>query len=527
MDIIINILAFVFSLGLIVALHELGHFIFAKRANILCHEYAIGMGPIIYQKKRGETAYSIRAIPIGGYVSMAGEQVEQSLIKIEQQIGLNFKDGKVSEIVLNPNHVKHETSLYVSAFDLYNQDNQGLFITGVSNQIEHTFTVLEDALYVFTEKKKMQIAPYNRSFESKTLWERFLTIFAGPAMNFILAFFLFFVVAAFEGKPLDKPEIYKVVENNPAALYGIKDNDIIKSIGTFEIKKWSDIGGALDHYRGISDVDVVVLRDGNPVTITVTPRVDINSMGLSNFDGNLIENAQIGARVATAFGKAVGTDKEPLMLPGDVIISAKEVNTGVSHVILSFRDLVDFADEFAGGKVTFTVFRGTESVDVTYEVWEKDVLDSQDISVYNSVLGIEPNTGFSLGYAFTQGFSQIGRSMMQVIKVLGLLFGGSDQVGLNDMSGPIGIFNIVGAYAKEGLITLLWFIGFLSVNIGIMNLLPIPALDGGRLVFLGIEAIIRKPINKKIENTINNVMFILLLMLFVYITFFDIGRIFA
>ncbi|HBT59879.1 MAG TPA: RIP metalloprotease RseP [Acholeplasmataceae bacterium] len=527
MDMIINILAFVFSLGIIIALHELGHFIFAKRANILCHEYAIGMGPVVYQKKKGETQYSLRAIPIGGFVSMAGEQIEQALIKKEQHVGLNFIDGKVSEIILNPTHVKHEQSLFITAYDLYDQADDGLFISGVSNQIEHRFEVLSDASYVFTEKKKMQIAPYNRSFESKTLWQRFLTIFAGPAMNFILAFFLFFVVAAFQGKPLERPMINEIVENNPAQIYGIQENDVIKSIGSFEIASWSQIGGALMHYAGSKDVPVKVLRDGNELVINVTPRVDINSMGLSNFDGNEIEYAPVGARVASVYGKAVGTDDKPLMMSGDVIISAKVVKTGVSHVILSFSDLIDFANQFEGGKVTFTVFRDETSLEVTYEIWEPGVLDSQDIPVYQSVLGISPDTGFNLGYTFTEGFRQIGRSAMQVVKVLGLLFGGSDQIGLNDMSGPVGIFNIVGSYAREGIIVLLWFIGFLSVNIGIMNLLPIPALDGGRLVFLGIEAVIRRPINKKVENTVNNVMFILLLVLFVYITFFDIGRIFA
>ena len=101
MDFIINLLAFVFSLGLIIAIHELGHLIFAKKANILCFEYSIGMGPAIYKKKGKETVFAVRAIPIGGFVSMAGEAVSTEMVKEDQTVGLNFKDGKIKEIILD------------------------------------------------------------------------------------------------------------------------------------------------------------------------------------------------------------------------------------------------------------------------------------------------------------------------------------------------------------------------------------------------------------------------------------------
>ncbi|HKL61598.1 MAG TPA: RIP metalloprotease RseP [Acholeplasma sp.] len=525
MEIIINILAFVFSLGIIIAIHEWGHFIFAKRANILCHEYAIGMGPVVYQKKKGETQYSIRAIPIGGFVSMAGEQVESSLLRKDQRIGLNFKDGKVCEINLNPEFVKSEQEMLITAHDLYDQAGNGLFISGVVNQIEQTFEVLNDASYVFTEKKKLQIAPYNRSFESKTLWQRFLTIFAGPMMNFILAFFLFIIVALATGKPVTTPVINEVIGNNPASISGILPGDKILSIGAVQVDSWSKIGDALDQYAGSYDVSIVILRNGVEQTFTITPRVDINSMGISNFNGSTIINSPNGAYIASVFGKAVGTKDKPLMLAGDVVTAVK---TGeVTKTITSFKDLILFAKGYEGGEATFSVLRDGENIEITYDVWEQSVLDSQDINKYQSVIGISPNTQFDFLYSISQGFTQIGKSVSQIIKVLGLLFGGSNQIGLNDMSGPVGIFNIVGSYASQGFIALLFFIGFLSINIGVMNLLPIPALDGGRLVFLLFELVTRKPINKKVENTINNVMFILLMALFIYITFFDIGRLFG
>ena len=125
MDFLINLLAFVFSLSLIVAVHELGHLVFAKRAGILCFEYSIGMGPLIYKKKGKETDFAIRAIPIGGFVSMAGEGLQDAYVKKGMTIGINLKDEKISEIVLNPS-LSHEKELIVEEFDLYGENNKEL-----------------------------------------------------------------------------------------------------------------------------------------------------------------------------------------------------------------------------------------------------------------------------------------------------------------------------------------------------------------------------------------------------------------
>ena len=110
--------------------------------------------------------------------------------------------------------------------------------------------------------------------------------------------------------------------------------------------------------------------------------------------------------------------------------------------------------------------------------------------------------------------------------VVGFLFGGSKQIGVGDLSGPVGIFKIVGFYASGGILSLLAFIAFLSVNIGIINLLPIPALDGGRILFISIEAVTRRKIPRKVDAIVNNVFFVLLLLLLLFVTFKDIVRLF-
>ena len=518
MDLIINLFAFVFSLGLIVALHELGHFFFAKKASILCFEYAVGMGPVLWSTRKGETQYAVRAIPIGGFVSMAGEQDLSVILKRNEKIGLNLEGDQVKEIILGDFQTA-EIEMLVDTYDLYDRNNQGLYIEGTVDGISRFLTVKKDAFYVFSKKKKLQIAPYDRSFESKTLWQRFLTIFAGPAMNFVLAFFLFLIVASIQGKPLNVNQVGNVIDGNPAILAGLQDNDKIIRIGSTDITNWQDIGTALQSVSGESDVLLRVIRNNQTIDLYVNPRVDINSMGLSNFTGSTTTGSTGGAIVGSAFGKADG-----LLVNGDIITAVKLGE--VTYPIASWADLVDFAKTTDGGSVIVTFTRGAETKTANWVVWERSVLSSQAIPSVTTTIGIEPDFSFDLGYAIMSGFTGIGDSVNQVIAVLGLLFGGSDQIGLNDLSGPVGIFNIVGQYAKQGLASFIWFVAFLSVNIGVMNLLPIPALDGGRLVFLGIEAVIRRPLNKKVENTANNVMFFLLMALFVYVTFFDILRLF-
>lgn len=156
----------------------------------------------------------------------------------------------------------------------------------------------------------------------------------------------------------------------------------------------------------------------------------------------------------------------------------------------------------------------------------KKVLKSQGQTAYSIMLGVSPQRKFSLGYSLGQSFVGVWNSFYQVITTVGLLLGGSKQIGVNDLSGPIGIFNIIGQVMKQGFISLLAFTAFLSVNVGVLNLLPIPALDGGRVLFITYEGISRRKISRKAENIINNVFFILLMLLFVYVTINDVLRIF-
>ncbi|MFP4187560.1 MAG: site-2 protease family protein, partial [Acholeplasmataceae bacterium] len=218
---IVNLIVFILVLGIIILIHEFGHFYFAKRAGILCHEFSIGMGPALYQKRKDETIYSIRGIPIGGYVAMAGESVTDALIRKGQKIGLNrTEQGVVKEILLT-DRVASEVTGQVIDFDLYGKDLDTLYIEIETSEGTRRYDVLRDAVYVISEKRKMWITPAEKSFESKPLTQRFLVIFAGPLMNFILAFLLFFIIGFFVTKPnLDDNEVGSVASGLPADTIG-------------------------------------------------------------------------------------------------------------------------------------------------------------------------------------------------------------------------------------------------------------------------------------------------------------------
>lgn len=521
-DFLINLLAFVFSLGLIVAIHELGHLIFAKRANILCFEYAIGMGPAIYKKKGKETDFAIRAIPIGGFVSMAGESFEDAFVKKDMVVGLNFIDDQVSEIVLNK-HLPHQKKMTVEAFELYAKDGEDLFISGYVDGILESYTVLENARYKLTEEKEQQIAPYHRSFESKRYLPKLLTLLAGPVFNFILAFLLFFVVISFTGKPQNSNVLGKVGENTPAASVGLNKGDKVVSVGGFDVSDWASLSSSIKALDSYENVEITYIKKGETITSTTQLdfRVDVTQLGISNITLAGVKKNPLGAEIGTVFGKTL---EEKKLESGDIITAV--VYNDVETVISNWADLTKLTETLDGGSARVTFLRNGESKTVYITVWEKQVLNSQGVSLYSASMGIQPSYKYDFLYSLTQPFKEVFNAFYSIIRVVGFLFGGSKQIGLGDLSGPIGIFNIVGMFARNGLLSLLSFIAFLSVNVGIINLLPIPALDGGRVLFISIEAVTRKKIPRKVDVLVNNIFFILLLLLFVFITFNDVLRLF-
>lgn len=334
-------------LGIIVFIHEFGHFIFAKRAGIYVYEFSLGMGPRIFKfnRKNDETEYSLRLFPIGGYVQMAGEEIEM--------------DEKI---------------------------------------------------------------PEDRRMQSKSWGQRFLTIIAGIMFNFILAIVVFFIVGLVNGATQNKPYISVVEDGINSGIVNVGDRIIA-------------VNGKKVFFTDVLVLDVQ-LNSGKPLNLKVR-----------------------------------GTDG----IDRDVILNPIEVNNN--------------------GKISYK---------------------------YGIGLGDDVKTGIlsSIKYSFVKFASLVTQMVLVIVN----LFVG--KLGLSSLSGPIGIFSVVGESARAGLINLVYLVGFISLNVGFMNLLPIPALDGGRILFLIIEKIKGSKVDVKVENIVHTIGFVLLMILMLVITFNDIIKLF-
>jgi regulator of sigma E protease len=210
---------------------------------------------------------------------------------------------------------------------------------------------------------------------------------------------------------------------------------------------------------------------------------------------------------------------------GDEIISIDGVRFD------DVNDLIDFSLAYTDGTseenpTEIVVNRDGDEETFTYVAYSEEVLQGLGYDVYFSRLGIEASSKFS----FFGSFANAGQSFLgaatSIFSTLRLLFA-SEQVGVRDLSGFVGIFSMVRQASALGILYLFQFIALLSVNLGILNLLPIPALDGGRIVFLGYEAITNKKPNQRFENLLHTIVFFLLLALMLYVTYHDILRLFG
>ncbi|MFS0782265.1 RIP metalloprotease RseP [Bacillus sp. 1P06AnD] len=416
-----TVLSFIIIFGALVFVHELGHLIFAKRAGILCREFAIGFGPKILSFMKNETVYTIRLLPIGGFVRMAGEDAEMIDIKPGYRVGLKLNsEGLVQKIILNNKDKYRDIKvLEVEEIDL----EQKLFIRGYEeedDQTMQTFQIDRKAMIV-EDGVENQIAPYDRQFASKKLGQRTMAIFAGPMMNFIFAIVIFTVLAAVQGVVVDDAKIGKLTPDGAAISSGLKTGDVVQSIDGAETSSWMDVQTEIQKHPG-KEITFLVDRDGKSLEIPVTP---------------------------------------------------KEVERDNKKV---------------------------------------------------GVIGVYQPTEKSFSHILTYGFTETYDWVIRIFKMLGTILTG--QFSINDLSGPVGIYVSTEEVAKSGILTLMRWAGVLSINLGIMNLLPIPALDGGRLLFFGVEALRGKPLDRQKEGMVHFIGFALLMLLMLVVTWNDIQRFF-
>lgn len=534
---ILGILVFLLVLSLVIIIHELGHFIAARKAGILCHEFSLGMGPVVWSKKKGETVYSIRLFPLGGFVAMAGEELKDEVIKVGDQVRVIFNEQRnVKKLILDHKEEKWQEYelVTVEKIDLVGHKKDGFFTALYIND----YAVARDAMYV-VNGKEIQLAPADRNFNTKNKRQRFLAIFGGPFMNFVLAFFVFVLFGLVRGFPAEDSSQIGIIGAASPAEGHIIEGDVITQIDGVDIFSWEDISTELDRDLSVRSVEFRLTRNGDPVFVTIEPVIEMYSVGLYSMAGageDLLLGGFFGdnKRVQVCLTENVITDEGADELSCNISNQGDEYSTFLEDDEIIEIDQVPVNDwgtvisiiqsNTDGDTIEFTIIRDGSEVEITIiEPWGIDVLDTQGLPLVDSSIGIGPMYSFNLFKSLGYGVTGIKDSSTMIFDTLALLFD-NDQVGVSDLAGPLGIYQLTSNALSQGFASLLGWVGLLSVNLAVINLLPIPALDGGRLVFLGYEALTGHKPNQKVENTLHYVMYLLLMSLFVFITYNDILR---
>lgn len=544
---IISILAFLFALGLIILIHEGGHFFFARRVDILCREYAFGMGPQLIKTKKGETVYALRAFPIGGFCAIAGEEMEEDPLDTMEEVKLLIEDGVVTKIILdNNNDIYNEAKIYkIIDHDIFDANDTGhLFIKVLENEEEVEYSVHPQAMFVTTKVIKnpnlsrekqidkytteTQIAPHNRTLNSKSLGARAMVMFGGPLMNFLLAIVVFFLSALITGfADMSSTEISEISEGTAAYVAGLQEDDIILelsagSLSSGTLEDWNDLSEFMKKYKSDESINDVIkikyMRDGVEYETYSQPMVVIYSISMVQ-DINDTNNVKIGSLATGSIAYKAG------LREGDIILTVQTgEETPVS--VTTWKQVYNiFSANEDGIEMTLTVNRNGETIEnIKVNPYSKELFEkTQSVGITDILLGVSPKAKFNLGKSIVYSFTETWASLVNMVHTLEMLFF-SDEVGINQLSGPVGIYSMTSQAAAGGFGSLLQWVGFLSVNVGFLNLLPVPALDGGRLVFLAYEAITKKRPNEKVETILITATMLLLFGLIIFVSYNDILR---
>lgn len=533
---LLKFLVFCIVLGVIVGIHEFGHMIFALKGGILCREYSIGMGPKIVSKKKGEILYSLRCIPLGGFCSIAGE-TEETFLKDVKEVKLDIKDNVVKGIYLSVEDEKIDLPKYnLVSYDIYDENDTGNLYLEVSVEEETKKFDVDSKCVIYIKKEEYQIAPHNRSLDAKSKKRRALVMFGGPLMNFVLAIICFLIVGLCSGFPVYESSKIGKVNNKDTYELNLQEGDEITKLSCTSLEKnigsWNDITKFMDEYDELhlsEKITITFNRDNKELSISSDPFIAINNCGFGSYCNYSTNGTVIGAyEKITDLG-----DNTEIQIDDKIVAIWTEKYSKISNP--TWGDIRKIFDDFEGDDkndafnyVYMTVERDGNNVDVKVKPYSKYLMKNQTsingsiVDVTSATIGINPQTKFNLFKSFGYAFKRTGKSFTAVISTFKLLFKGS--VSVKNLSGPIGIYSITSSAMQYGPLYILSLIGLLSVNIGFMNLLPIPALDGGRLAFVAYEAITKKKPSKKVEDILITVTFVLLLGLMILVGYEDILR---
>lgn len=427
-QVLTNILAFAFALGIIIFVHEAGHLLVAKGFGVRVLTFSLGFGKRLWGFKRGETEYRVSALPLGGYVRLGGENVEEA--------------------------------------------------TGDP-----------------------------REFLSKPRWQRILVYLAGPLMNVLLAIALFaalFMVGIEVPNLPSIPSLIGAVEpGSSAAKAGLQRGDRIVRVNGETVDRWQDVGFTLLTSPG-RPVALEVDRGGKTFEAIVTPKRDPkyevgDSAGILPSVRPHITKVDASAPAGVA-GFRIGD----------------EIHAVNGRQVADAKDFVSYIEKQPGKRVDVEVARDGRQLTLT-------VVPRLDGKIGRIGVGIGLYQRYSPGRAVIESLRYNGQIVRETFRVLGKIF--SREISAKGaLAGPIEIAVQSGEAARVGFKYLLHLMGFISISIAILNLLPIPILDGGQIFILMIEGVIRRDLSLRLKEVISQVGFVMILLLMAMVIWFDIMK---
>ena len=449
---LIYIGSFVALLGVLITIHEYGHFIFARIFKVHVQRFSIGMGPVIYKRldKYG-TEFAISAFPLGGYVSM----ITNKLLEVEPEV----KEQLTEE------------------------------------QIQNTF-------------------------DSKPKWQRALIMFAGPLANFLLSIFIFSLIFLNTPDPQTKA-VVKTIDSSiimSSKEEFILPGDEIYSINSLTISDPKDINLELLSYAGYTgainislkrpEIDdlvnvAVVVKDFLPTSESQSN--PLQYMGLST---EYKMKPIIGNIVKSGPADAAGLKNN------DVIskIGNKKINYA--------SDIRAAVSSIPNQNVLIDIYRDGDFIQLSVSIGSSIDENGKEIGI----LGISFGTNRTFFQSMSKGVYETYNLSVKTFQFIGKMITGN--MGTENLSGPIGIAQMAGNTAQAGFLPFMYLMALLSISLGVLNLLPIPVLDGGQLTLLGIEAIRGKPLSEKVENYIYTGGILMVGALMIFAIFNDVSRFF-
>jgi len=423
-----TLIYFLIVIGILVFVHEFGHFIMAKRAGVRVEKFSLGMGPKIWGFKKGDTEYVISALPLGGYVKMAGE----------------------------------------------NPDEES---TGAPDE-----------------------------FQSKTVWQRAKIAFTGPFTNIVLAFIVMPFVFMVGTYTIGPAVVGFMEKGSPAELSGIRVGDVIKKINGRTIVDWEK-AEMLIAVNPDTDIKVVIDRNGETKTLILRPALDPeHNIGTSGLYPDI--PVEVGKLKAGFPAEKAGVKVNDKVLSVD------------GRTVYYWNQFSSFIKDSQGKKLELVVEREGKRLQIF-------VVPVEDSGRY--VIGVEPvirmlfkKYGFveSLGLGFDKTLEFIDLTFITLKKLL------TFNLSIKTLGGPVLIAQMSGKAASAGLSSFLSFLAMISISLGIINLMPIPILDGGLILFLVIEAIRKKPLSRKAMGVAQSIGAGLLITLIVVVSYNDVVRMF-